>query len=138
MKSLYGLLVLISVGLLALWLGERVLASGCLLALGVYSVWRQRPAEVTGPPWEDDSEDQRRDDGIPYTSLILAAMEWATCGKTAWVSQDEDPQHPHVLYVGYHVPSGLGAGQTFLPELEITARGSRPVYAVGAAASREV
>ena len=132
------LLLLVGAAGIALWMGDRELATGLLIVVGLWAKYLQHrdthAADVFQPYGEEETSNDDR--AIPYPQLILAAMDWAASGKTAYVPATEDPQHPRRVYVGYDVPSGMGQGQTFLPEIEVSEDAIQPVHALGAAASR--
>ncbi len=133
MKPLY---LLLGAALVALWAGDRALATVCLLVSGLYAAYLQHAQQRFLEEVRQWAEEQSSDDRASYPQLILTAMGWAASGKTAYVPPGEDPGCPHLVYVGHQVPNGLGKGKTFLPEIEITEQAIQPVQALGAAASR--
>ncbi len=107
--------------LVALWLGERVLATGLLLAAAAWARHLQHLELLTVEQFRQWAEEETRHDRISYPLLIRTAMEWANAGKGYVVPEGQDAANPQLLYVGLSVASGLDGQPTFLPELEVTA-----------------
>ena len=138
MRSFNILLILVGMAMIALWAGYRELATGLLIVIGLWAKYLQHRESLAAEPFDPELEEQCPDDNetVSDPRLILIAMHWAASGKTAYVPASEDPQNPRRVYVGYDVPSGMGDGQTFLPEIEVTDGAIQPVHLLGAAASR--
>src|SRR5450432_2325273 len=101
------LLLLVGAAVIALWVGYRELATGFLIVIGLWAKYLQHLDSLSAEqfrPCAEEEETSYDHETVSYPLLILTAMGWAASGKTVYVPASEDPQNPHLVYIGYHVP----------------------------------
>ncbi len=121
MKPLY---LLLGAALVALWAGDRALATVCLLFSGLWATYLQHAQQRFLEQVRQWAEEQSSDDRASYPQLILTAMGWAASGKTA-TSRPARIRAVHTSCTwGIRSPTGWAKAKPFSRRLKSPSRTS--------------